>query len=55
MKVKVLINYLNKQDQEGEVYIEDANKNESFEIEEVTNGTDGNKKFTVIFIESVEG
>lgn len=54
MKVKELINYLNRQDQEGEVYIENANENKSFEIEEVTNGADGNKKFTVMFIEEIQ-
>lgn len=54
MKVKELINYLCKQDQKGEIYVEDANRNESFEIEEVTNGAKKSERFTVLFIERIE-
>lgn len=52
MKVKELIEYLKREDQEGEVYIECYSQNKGYEIDEVTNGVDENQNpITAIFIE----
>lgn len=54
MKVKELIEYLKREDQEGEVYIECYSQNKGYEIDEVTNGVDENQNpITAIFINPI--
>lgn len=54
MKVKELIEYLERENQEGEIYIECFDKKEGFSIDEVTNGVDeNNNPITAIFIEPI--
>lgn len=54
MKVKELIEYLEKENQEGEVYVECFNRKEGFSIDEVTNGVDeNNNPITAIFIDPI--
>ena len=54
MKVKELIEYLERENQEGEIYIECFDKKAGFSIDEVTNGVDeNNNPITAIFIEPI--
>ena len=54
MKVKELRAYLEKEDQESEVYVKCYGRKESFSIDEVTNGVDeNNNPITVIFIDPI--
>ncbi|WP_187360736.1 hypothetical protein [Clostridium butyricum] len=54
MKVKELIEYLKREDQEEEVYIECYSQNKGYEIDEVTNGVDKNQNpITAIFINPI--
>nr|WP_321026846.1 hypothetical protein [Clostridium neonatale] len=54
MKVKELREYLEKEDQESEVYVECYGRKESFSIDEVTNGVDeNNNPITAIFIDPI--
>lgn len=54
MKVKELRAYLEKEDQEGELYVECYGRKESFSVDEVTNGVDeNNNPITAIFIEPI--